>query len=61
MSEKDELINNMMKELVDILKTQDVRIGASAILCLLIFNAQDSGMTKEAWLEDLSHAWDHYV
>jgi hypothetical protein len=61
MSEKNDLINNMIEELVKVLKHDHVTIGASAMICLLIHCAQDSGTAKEVWLDELSHAWDHYV
>ena len=60
-NELNEKITEMQDKLLEVLTKEDVIVGASAVIALLIENAMTSKITKEFWLDDLSQAWDHYL
>lgn len=55
---KDE-IHDMIHKLINVLNDADPKIGASAMMYLLITN-RHSQSDKIAFLGEMSNAWDYY-
>lgn len=57
---EDEHINEIIDQLMPILQPHLVSVGSSAMICLLVCNAQKNKVEKDFWLEQLAAAWDFY-
>jgi hypothetical protein len=53
-------INEMKLKIIKQLETDEPKIGASAMMGILIVTAQDQGVKLKDWMNDQLKAWEYY-